>query len=527
MKKIFLILAMTLTLGMVSCEKSEFEKSYADPSKISQTTVEKQFAGFLNSNQIFVLPAYTNYFVVLRLTLNRYNQAVGWANEVNQYTPGAGLITDRWNNFYGFVAQFRELEKVYAQLNTSDQNDRRIYKIASTIYFYDHAQRVIDLHGDIPLLTAGMLSTNGGDYSKSFAKYDAADALYTKMLDDLKGFSDELNTITVSAGILTGFKTQDIINKGSIDLWKKYCNSMRLRMLTRVSDATAFQARAKAEIAEILGNTAKYPVVATNTDNIQLNVYDISTSLNSKGFQTGLEDWNGNIASKKMIDHMNANADPRLRAIFEPGINAKGSYNGLDQMLDASTQTALIAGGTIAIYNRSTLSRNQFCPGPLINAAEISFMAAEFYLKNGNNTAAKAAYEAGIKQSTEYFYKIRSVSNDNTAGALAPTNDAEIAKYIAGNGVNWANATTDAERLSLIATQKWIHYNVYQAYENWAETRRLDLPKLDFQVDNSNQQKLPPYRWVYPSSEIVYNTDNYNLVKAKDNLTTKLFWDVK
>jgi hypothetical protein len=37
---------------------------------------------------------------------------------------------------------------------------------------------------------------------------------------------------------------------------------------------------------------------------------------------------------------------------------------------------------------------------------------------------------------------------------------------------------------------------------------------------------LPPSRWIYPNSERVYNTDNYNTVSGEDNLTTKIFWDV-
>ena len=63
--------------------------------------------------------------------------------------------------------------------------------------------------------------------------------------------------------------------------------------------------------------------------------------------------------------------------------------------------------------------------------------------------------------------------------------------------------------------------------ENWAELRRLDLPVLSYEVDNSNTQKLPPYRWFYAGSEKVYNTTNYNAVSAKDNLSTKIFWDTK
>ncbi|MEA5460214.1 SusD/RagB family nutrient-binding outer membrane lipoprotein [Arcicella sp. LKC2W] len=525
MKKILFILSMALSMTFVACQKSDFEESYADPSKISVTTVEKQFTGFLGSNKSYVLPDYGNYFVVLRTTLNHYTQVVGWENSPNQYNPGSAGINDRWTNYYNFLAQYRELEKIYAKSTAAEQADKRIYKIASAIYFYDHTQKVVDLHGDIPFSSAGMLSINGGDYTNSFAKYDNAETVYTKMLDDLKAFADEMNTITVKAGILTGFKTQDFVNKGDLMLWKKYCNSLRIRMLMRASSSSKFQSRATAEMTEILANPTKYPVVSANADNIQINVFDINTEIHSKGFRNGLEDWDGNLAGKAMIDHMNANKDPRIKVIFEAGDNAVGVYKGLDPLAESAVQSAAIAGGTLSRYNRSTFSRNQFFPGVLINAAEVSFFIAEFYLKNGNNASAKTAYENGIKLSTEAYYKYRTLSNDNTVPAATAATTAEVQSYINSSGINWANANTDADKLSLIANQKWIHYGILQQTENWAEIRRFDLPKLSFQADNSSVQKQPPLRWVYPSSEAVYNTVNYSEIKAKDNLTSKIFWD--
>ena len=253
-------------------------------------------------------------------------------------------------------------------------------------------------------------------------------------------------------------------------------------------------------------------------------MHDISTDIHAKNFRSGLEDWNGNVAGKVMIDHMNKNADPRLRVMFEPGTNAAGKYAGLDPLLTASAQEALVAGGTLSIYNRSTLSRNQFFPGVIINAAEISFLAAEYYLKANNAAAAKAAYEKGIAQSVEYYYNFRKVSNDNTVAAPAAATADEIQKYIASDDVSWDKASN---KLAAIATQKWIHYSVVQPYESWSEIRRLDLPKFNFLEDKANAQTQPPVRWFYPSSEQIYNTTNYSAVKAKDNLTTKLFWDVK
>ena len=115
---------------------------------------------------------------------------------------------------------------------------------------------------------------------------DAAADIYTKMLDDLKGFSDELNTLNVSAGTTTIMKTQDFINHGDVTKWKKYCNSLRLRMLTRVSGVSSFQSRVGSEIAAMLANATSYPLVLTNDDDIMITVTDPSTGVNN-GTNTG------------------------------------------------------------------------------------------------------------------------------------------------------------------------------------------------------------------------------------------------
>lgn len=524
MKKIFFATVVLLAAQFSACKKADFADAYRKPDGIEQTTVEKQFAGFVGANLDYVVPNYWNYFVVLRTSLTRYTQAVGFVNGTGQYIPPIAGIGNRWDNYYGALAQFREMENVYKKLSPEIQKELRIFQIAGTIYLYDHTQKVIDLHGDIPFLKAGLLSTNSGNYNSSLPAYDKAQDLYTKMLDDLKVFAEELNTITLTAAVTQSFKNQDIINAGSIAKWKMYCNSLRLRMLTRVSGVTTFQARASSETAAILGNPATYPVISANSDNIQINVVNGGT-FNANGFRSGLEDWNGNLAGKAMIDHMNSNADPRLRAMFEPGAGAAGAYIGLDPMLGDAAQNTLVSGGTIAIYNRSTLSRNQQFPGVLMNAAEVNFLAAESYLKAGNDAAAKTAYNNGITASINYYYALRALSTDNTSGALAPVTNTEITTYIAATGVNWDNAPTNAAKLALIASQKWIHFSVIQLPESWAEIRRLNAPVLNFEVDNSNLQKDPPVRWFYPSSEQIYNTNNYNEVRANDNLTTKIFWD--
>lgn len=520
-----LYLYVVLAAGLASCTESQFEDAYTDPSKLAETTVGKQFSGMIYSNREFVLPSYWNYFVIHRITSNRYNQATGWVNEENQYVPGSAAINDRWNSYYNVLAQYREIEKVYNALSDAQKADQRIYMITAATFFYDYTQQVIDLHGDIPWSAAGMLSTNGGDYTQSYPAYDTAEGIYTKMLDDLKTFADELNSITVKDAVAAEFKTQDLINKGSIAKWKTYVNSLRLRMLTRVSASSAFSARAQSEIGSILSAPATYPVALTNAGNIQWDVYSLGTILPANTFQSGLEDWNGNIASKALIDHMLGNDDPRLEYVFEPGTAANGQYLGLDPMMNGTSQTELIATNTLSIYNRSTISRNQYFPGVIITASEVHLLAAEYYLKNGQAATAKTHYESAIKQSLAFYQNLRSLSNNGITPAPTPPTEADMAAYLAKTPVSWDAAASTQAKMTLIAEQKWIHFNVVQPIENWAELRRLDLVKLNFWTDQSNQQSLPPNRWVYPGSEATYNMPNYSAVQGEDNLTNKIFWD--
>jgi hypothetical protein len=526
MKKLSLILIMILAIAFSACDKEDFSENYANPAKIAATTIDKQYAGFLFSNRNYVLPDYWNYFVVLRTTLTRYTQAVGWINSANQYVPGGAGIDGRWGSFYSSLVQYRELEKVYEASSPEIQDEFRIFMITSTIYLYDNLQIIVDLHGSVPFTDAGRLGQNGGDYNVSLPVYDSAEAIYTKMLDDLKGFADELNSISLSPTATSTFKKQDFVSNGNIDNWRRHCNSLRLRMLTRISNSS-LGSRSAAEIASILSSPASYPTVEVNSDNVQIDVNDVSTAIRSTGFQGGLEDWDGNIAGKKMIDHMNANSDPRQRAMFEPGANAAAdTYLGLDPLMMSNNQTTLFQTGTVSIYNRSTISRNDYFPGLLITAGEVDLLKAEYYLHAGNDAMAKSSYENAITNSTEFYYHLRTLSNDQTtAGPLAPLESGEIDAYLAQDDVNWDNAGSTAAKLELIATQKWIHLSVLQLNESWAEQRRLDLPSLEFEVDVANAQSQPPYRWFYPDSERANNEDNYQAVSGSDNLTTKLFWD--
>lgn len=531
MKNKLLYIFLLLLLGITACNNQKFEDYYVQPSTINESTVEKQFAGALNSTLEWTMYRYWNYFVVLQNTALHYTQVVGWQNAEKQYEPGAAGVGDKWGWYYGYLSQYKEFLKVYNATTAEQQKEKRIYLLLSNIFFYDQTQQVVDIWGNIPWSEAGLLSSKGGDYKGSYAKYDDAATIYTKMLDDLKAIADELNSISVSAPVAGILKTQDFINHGDLTLWKKYCNSLRLRMLMRVSKVAAFQSRVSTELAAIAGSPSSYPLCSSKDDNILIIVHDLSTSITSDPYE-GFRGWgDNNTANKGMIDLMKSNSDPRLRVMFQPKITFNPNdpmldYIGLDPMLSSTEQSALFTSDAIARYNFSTLCKNKKLPGILMSSASTQLLLADYYLNVANNdAAAKTAYETGIKNSIDFYFWLKSIS-DNNEIAVAPLNESEKTTYLA-SGISWASAGTAAKKNEFIARQKWINYSILQPLEGWAELRRTNLPVFTFKPDNASQiTTLPPTRWFYPDNERIYNTDNYNTVKANDKVTGKIFWDV-
>lgn len=531
MKNKSLYIFLLLLFGITACDTQKFEEYYVQPSTINESTIEKQFAGAMSTTFEWTMYRYWNYFVVLQNTALHYTQVVGWQNSEKQYEPGAAGIGDKWKWYYSYLSQYKEFLKVYNAAPAEEQQNKRIYLILSNIFFYDQTQQVVDIWGDIPWSEAGLLSTNEGDYKTSYAKYDDAATIYTKMLDDLKLIADELNSISVSAPVAGILKTQDFINHGDLTLWKKYCNSLRLRILMRVSKVAAFQSRVSSELAAITGNPTAYPLCSSIDDNILIIVHDLSTDIKSDLWE-GIIGWgNNNTANKGMIDLMKSTSDPRLRAMFQPKQTFDPNdpnldYLGLDPTLSSSEQDAFLQKDTIARYNYSTLCKNKKLPGILMSSASTQLLLADYYLNIANNdAAAETAYETGIKSSIDFYFWLKSIS-DNNETAVTPLDESEKTAYLASS-ISWVNAGTTAKKEEFIALQKWINYSILQPLEGWAELRRTNLPAFTFRPDNASQiTTLPPTRWFYPDNERTYNSENYDAVKANDKVTEKIFWDV-
>lgn len=517
MKKLIISIPLLMILSGVlvsGCKKSDFENNYNNPDASVTATVPSLYAGLFFNEK--VMPRYWNLYTFLIPLMGTYSQTAGYTNTGKVYEQPVNYTKDRWDYFYtNTIARYREIEKYYDNLTSdADKKGYQLFLETARIFVYDQTAQMVDMWGSIPFSTAGQLNAKG---AISLASYDNAPDIYNNILTDLKRISDYLATVSPDPFYQTQLSAYDYLNKGSVTKWRKYCNSLILRLAMRISYQN--EGAAKAAIQTILNNSTQYPVIETVDENIKIQASSTTSTLTvvndmRNGF--GVNPF----APGKMVDTvMVPSGDPRLPIYFTT--NKNGEYHGVPLTWNSTRVTDSTTANYFSRWDSTTFTENNLFPGIIMTAAEVSFLKAEAYERWGGGSA-KAAYENGIKQSIEFYVNINQKS-DYTGAKESMPSDAAIATFLANPLV--AYGTNNLEK---IATQKWIDFNIMQANQAWAEWRRTKLPKLTFPTDPlSVLSPNVPTRLLYPSTEASLNSANYAAVKAGDNVNTKVFWDVK
>jgi hypothetical protein len=527
MKKLNIIIALTL-FALVGC-KDKLEELYVDPSKTTTPSIEKFFTRMLDNGRVR-----PNYWEIRTFALPhtaKYAQNAAFINGTKMYQQQLSYLQNRWDDYYtssdnggGIVAQYREIEKTYAALTDAQKQDAEVFLQAARVIYFDETSEMVDLWGDIPFSEAGSLNLTN---EIKYPKFDDSKEIYNTVLTGLKEAADYFATATVSSVTQTTFKKQDILLGGDIEKWKRYTNSLRLRLLMRISFAD--EPKAKAEITSILADPSTYPLVDDAKYNVLLKPLDNYTD----DLHSALGDLSAQFAPSYLLDQVMKPAnDPRIPVMFDKygqTINEvfvpNADYTGLPATLNASEQEENSSKGKYAIFDSATFINNSKIPGIVITAAEVHFLKVEAFERWGLGDAA-TEYSAGIKESIKFYYYLNSISSFAGRSPLAAPSDLVIDAFIANPQIAYSG--TKDEKLAKIWTQKWVDFGFLQSPQSWSEVRRTKYPALTFLEDSSTpSDKLPPSRLLYPETERSQNSKNYQAVAAKDNVTTRIFWDVK
>ncbi|QNF34511.1 SusD/RagB family nutrient-binding outer membrane lipoprotein [Adhaeribacter swui] len=529
MKKIIINIgcAVTLLTGLGACT-DKLEELYVDPGTTSVPAIDKFFTRMLNNGR--VRPDYWEIRTFALPHTVKYTQTASYVNGTKMYQQQLSYLQNRWDDYYtpgtnggGIMAQYREIEKNYAGLSDADKKNFEVMVQAAKVVFLDQTSQMVDLWGDIPFSEAGSINATGQVVRP---KFDDAKAIYEIVLTGLKEASDYFATAQLESLAKATFQKQDILLGGDVDKWRRYTNSLRLRLLMRTSFVD--ETRAKAEVAAILADPVKYPLVDDAKYDVLLKPLDSNTG----SLESSLNDLSGYAAPATLLEGVLKPAnDLRIPVLYDKGVRREQGksirnedYFGMPVNLPSAEQEANISQGKYAVLDSATFIRNSKLPGIVFTSSEVSFLKAEAFERWGGGDAS-TAYQNGVRQSVNFYYNLNSTSNAGRNAEKAPA-DTTIAKFLANPAMEYTGG--QEEKLAKIWTQKWVHLGLLQSVQNWAEVRRTKTPALPFQEDSSTPaEKLPPSRLLYPATEKSLNTQNYNQVAAKDLPTVKIFWDVK
>ncbi len=405
------------------------------------------------------------------------------------YEYRVNINNDLWKGMYITMTYAVDVMRIAE----TEKNDN-LYAAALTLKAYV-AQKTTDMWGKIPYSEAFKLGEG-----ILYPKYDTQQEVYTQILAELKKAADMFS----DAGGKLG--AGDFLFKGNLDKWKKLCNSTRLRVAIRMSSAD--EGTAKGVLADVLGNSSKYPIITSNADNAYFwwpgVVPDQEPWYKRMGADNGIKT-DLYRTSYFLISNLKNLNDPRLPVYADK--NKVGEYNGYK--FGPNQTSDIMNNGNNVSHIGDRFGNNKAGFSPFLNAAEVYFIIAEAAQRNLiTGTDAKTAYEMGIT---------RSLEENGIAGPA-------IGTYLAQGEVPWNGGMTT--NLYKIYLQKWISL-FKQSVEAWSEARRTDVPLMDVITKNYyDKHNRPPFRMAYADEERSLNTSFPTEVVETDIFWgTQMWWD--
>jgi hypothetical protein len=472
MKRIIIALSFLPLLFVTACKK-DITSVNVDP-KNPQTAPATAFISNAQKSLSDLITSTNVNTNIFRLVV-QYWEETTYTDEANFDLNTRQIPRQVWNGLYrDVIRDLREGKKlVPAQISnaTTQKNAIAVAEITEIMAWY----YLVTTFGDIPYSQAM-------DATIPQPKYDNQQTVYNDLLTRLDAAIASINTSGESIG------DADLIYAGDMTMWKKFANSLKLKMGMTIADADNAKAKATVESAVASG------VFTSNADNAVFLYQSAPPNTNPVWVdlvQSGRKDF---VAASTIINKMVALNDPRTNDYFTT--DAVGGYSG--GAPGASSNFATFSKPSDAIQAPDA-------PATLLSYAEVEFFLAEAK-ERGYNVPGTAAghYNAAVTASILEW-----------GGTTA-----EAVTYLAQPGVVYVSANYK----QLIGTQKWIAlYN--RGWDEWIEWRRLDQPVL---VKPPTAMTEIPVRFTYPVPEQNLNTANYNAAATSvggDLVTTKLFWD--
>lgn len=484
------IIALTSVATLVSCDN--YLDVNEDPNNPSSENIKPE--NVLAASQVYTYNTLsTNMNQLGNLMMNNWTRDVGASNSSYYFNEHTYNVT---SDFYSGIFENLMLRTSnFTFIQNTEAGNYENYKAIAKILKAQYFQYLVDLYGDIPYSEAHKRGEN------LTPAYDDDMAIYRDLVVQLEQAVTLIDNAPSSA-LNPG--ANDVMLQGDMTMWKKFANTLKLKILIRESEKASSAAYVQAEINELVNSGAQF--LGAN-DNIKINPgfnnnkpnAFASLFLNSSG--TIINNYSSTAATKYTIEYLTNSNDPRRNRIYSAASN--GTYAGHQQgdVLNASTNYPVSHVGPALLINNSQ-------DGIIFTAAESYLLQAEAVQKGLMPGVAKDLYESGITESFKLL------------GLTATQASAYYGQAI--SLVNWAAST--GNELEAIINQKWIALNGINGIETWIENTRTGFP-AHVPLSTVAPGTSRPVRLLYPSSEISGNTANVPSQTESMAFTSRVFWN--
>ncbi len=542
MKKIFLILTTIAILAGMGCKKGYLDvntnpnqSTSADPSLVLPAALAVTVANW--------------YPGPTALSEWMGSWAVSGSYAINANDPGT---TYKQTSAFGdgtWTSVYDNLEDYQYIIDKSNATAQPFLEGVGRIMKSYNAQYLVDLFNNIPYADAlkGSLSLRPA-YSKGMDVYDSL------FIDIQKGI-DLINTAPTTVS-----SKSDIMFGGDKTLWVQFANTVRLRMLLRMSQLTTkpdfFQPNLALTVAEPAGFLTTDALVQpgyVNSSGQGNPFWQRFYNLSGQPVSSFGDFW---AANEFAVNFYKDNKDPRLNREFTPvppgTTTFVGNKLGLANGNPVNGKYSIFGPGVLRGYkilkdtkgNDSLYqvdpSSGSTAPAVMMLASESYFLQAEAVVLTYIPGDAKALYEQGVTASLYIWCSanVKSV-DDPTKDSVRLSPETSAQNYYSQSGntqANFATATTLLAKQAIILRQKWAALNNINSFSAYADYRKFDYlhtgtapytgPLGDTPLSYSPYIDIPkiPTRWQYTTSEYSRNPDNVAAEGTIDSQVDKIWW---
>ncbi len=451
------------------------------------------------------------------------------SNTGNYYRHNFETAYAPWS--FGYEDILKNINEILVQTSEGGfaEGTRKNTAAAARIIKVWQFQRLTDFYGNIPYTEA-----NKGLEGNFFPAYDNQEDIYPALFEELASAISAISTGNPD----DGFSGADMIFQGDITKWKKFGNTLMLRMAMRLSNV----APSLADQYVTLAMTAP-GVMESNDDNVWIQMaIGPSEWTNQNGISRAFYPGDGGNQStlgEPLINFLKganpddtADDDPRLMIytagkfdwtatditiIDDDPLNQKGAPPGYYED-EIEVMFGYQFDWNLEFSRLNPLLCDDDDPYRIMTHSEAAFLMAEAIERGIGNVpgTAEEHYNAGVRSAMQMWtpYDASLVVDDAAV-------DAYLATYPYGGG----GVTGSETVLEQIGWQFWAAQYLYwyEAWSNWIRSATPPLVQYTSDQGNVTNGKIPR-RLQYPDSEIAINP-NFNQA-SDNNYTSKVWWDV-